>query len=841
MLLRPPTPVARSKRHAFRASQHGFLADGLAFDERAYLQAYPDVHTVVERGVLASGLEHYQRYGRWEGRSYPERQGFAALVARFLFWLEALLRVLESHFRPWDLTLRLLAEGVHPRVPLGGPLGMQNYRKGPWRSELPWYATGYVLAELVIESPEESTVWLAQPLSVDGEPLGELQTLQCKASRMAKRVLRIPPEARHIEWRQAGDEKAWIGSFQLKPISDRTAARMVKKRLSRPDAGESPRVPRRARAHEHLDILWAAYQNTFPFLGRPPYAWWIQCRELAYTRSLDARAAQSVAQLPAELLFSILVPIYDTDPTLLRACLDAIVGQSYPHWEACLVDDASTHPEVREVLLEYTERDPRFRAHFRKRNGHISRTSQDALEMAKAEFVVLVDHDDELAPHALLLVAEALRDHPDALLLYSDEDKLDASGNRCEPHFKPDFDPDRLLGHNYIAHLLVARRSEVIERGGFRAGFEGSQDHDLVLRLVAGQPADRIVHVPEVLYHWRKHPGSTAAELASKPYALEAGRHAVAAFLGHQRLDARVDIDTQGQCLHVRWPLPPNPPRVSIIVPTRDGLPHVSKCIRSLLDNTDYPDFEIIVVDNGSRDEQTLRYLEHAAEDERVVVLRYDQPFNFSAINNFAAERVTGRVLAFVNDDVYAVEPGWLREMVSHALRPGVGCVGAKLLYPDGRIQHGGVVLGIGGIAGHAFKYSSGAGNGYYSKLRMAHTVSAVTGACLVIERHKFEQVGRFDEALTVALNDVDLCLRVRAGGYRNVLTPYAVLVHEESASRGSDETEATRERFAAERRILRERWGRQLTHDPYYSPHLSLEYEDFSLRTSYAEENSDS
>jgi GT2 family glycosyltransferase len=430
-------------------------------------------------------------------------------------------------------------------------------------------------------------------------------------------------------------------------------------------------------------------------------------------------------------------------------------------------------------------------------------------------------------------MAEKLRDHPDAVLVYSDEDKLDEAGNRCDPHFKPDFDPDRLLGHNYVAHLLVARRSEVIERGGFRVGFEGSQDHDLVLRLVAQRTADVVLHVPEVLYHWRKHERSTAAQLASKPYALEAGRRAVVSHLGQQRLDARVDFDEPGQSLRVRWALPPAPPRVSIIVPTRDGQPHLSRCIRTLLDFTDYPDFEILIVDNGSRDERTLRYLEHAEEDEHVVVWRDDRPFNFSRLNNFAVTKATGRVLAFVNDDIQATEPGWLREMVSNAIRPDIGAVGAKLLYPDGRIQHGGVVLGIGGIAGHAFKFSSGLGAGYFSKLRMTHTVSAVTAACMVIERRKFEQVGRFDEEhLQVAFNDVDLCLRLRQSGFRNLLAPHAVLVHQESASRGSDETVSNRERFAREQRIMRERWQKELDADPYYSPNLSNEFEDFSLRT---------
>jgi GT2 family glycosyltransferase len=271
---------------------------------------------------------------------------------------------------------------------------------------------------------------------------------------------------------------------------------------------------------------------------------------------------------------------------------------------------------------------------------------------------------------------------------------------------------------------------------------------------------------------------------------------------------------------------------VSIIVPTRDGQPLLSRCVRTLLDNTDYPDYEIIVVDHGSRDERTLRYLERAQEDERVVVLRQNAPFNFSALNNFAATKATGGVLAFVNDDIQAVETSWLREMVSHAIRPGVGCVGAKLLYPDGRIQHGGVVLGIGGIAGHAFKYSSGAGSGYFSKLRMAHTVSAVTAACMVVERRKFERVGGFDEQqLAVAFNDVDLCLRLGEAGYRSVLTPHAVLIHQESASRGSDEEESKRERFEREQRVMRDRWQRQLASDPYYSPHLTSEFEDFSLR----------
>lgn len=706
---------------------------------------------------------------------------------------------------------------------------MRNYRGGPWRAELPFFASGYAVVDLVIESPAESTTWVLQPLTLDGERVGEAQPLECKSSRLTKRVLRIPSAARRLELRQLETKVAWIGELKLKPLPERTALRMIERRLARPESGAPHLIRSQAAGTPHPDSSWRAYQNTFPLLEPPGYDWWVQRLEGPRMRAIDDALEERLALLPDRELFSVLVPVFDPDIELLRACLDSIIAQSYPDWEACLVDDASTNPAVRDLLREYADRDPRFRIHFRRKNGHISRTSQDALEMARGEFVGLLDHDDELARHALLLMAEALRDHPQAVVVYSDEDKLDASGMRCDPHFKPDFDLDRLLGHNYIAHLLVARRSEVLSRGGFRAGMEGSQDHDLVLRLVANQPSTAIIHLPEILYHWRKHARSTAQQLDSKPYALEAGRRAVLSYLVSERQDARVDLDLLGQCLRVRWAIPPNAPRVSIIVSARDGFALLSRCTRTLLDDTDYPNFELVVIDDGSRDPATLRYLDKVREDERVVVVRCPDAPNALALNNLAALKSTGLVLAFVSEAIQPVDAGWLREMVSHAIRPGVGAVGAKLLYPDGRIRHGGVVLDASGIAGPAFESRPGTDYGYFSKLRIAHTVSAVTAACLVVERRKFESVGRFDAEGLIAFGDVDLCLRLRAAGLRNVLTPHAVLTYRDSASNGTSTDE--QEHLARERQIMRERWEPQLRSDPYYNPHLTSERADYGLR----------
>ena len=535
--------------------------------------------------------------------------------------------------------------------------------------------------------------------------------------------------------------------------------------------------------------------------------------------ALDIRARE----LQNPPLISILLPVYNTPERWLRRCIESVLAQANPHWELCIADDASPAPHVQAVLQEYASRDQRIRVSRREQNGHISAASNTALDMATGEFVALLDHDDELRPHALLEMAQTIAKDPSLAFLYSDEDKIDAQGNRSQPYFKPDWNPDLLLSQNYLCHFSAIRTSLVREVGGFRAGFEGSQDHDLFLRCTEHLEACQIHHIPKVLYHWRAIPGSTALERQAKDYASSAGLKAVSEHILRSHAAASVQELPHGH-YRVTWSLPEPSPKVSIIVPTRDRLPLLQACVDSVLARTDYPDYQIVVVDNQSIEPSTLAYLAQIQAHPVVRVLRYDQPFNYSAINNWAVSQCNGTVLCLLNNDIEAIDAGWLTEMVSHACRPGVGAVGAMLYYPDRTIQHAGVILGIGGVANHAYAGRPAGYPGHGARALVVQNLSAVTGACLVVRRDAYEAVGGLDEHLKVAFNDIDFCLRLGRAGYRNVWTPFAELIHHESASRGNDDTPERRTRFVAEVDYMLQRWGKEIRRDPAYNPNLSLQ-----------------
>ena len=544
------------------------------------------------------------------------------------------------------------------------------------------------------------------------------------------------------------------------------------------------------------------------------------------------RIGRDIGALQNPPLLSILMPVYNPEPGELREAIESVLAQSYPHWELCIVDDASSASGVARVLREHAARDPRVRVHRRERNGHIAAASNDALAMAKGRFIGLLDQDDRLAPHALYHVAMAIDEQPDVGLIYSDEDKIDVNGRRYGHYFKPDFNPDLLRSHNMISHFGVYRRELVVELGGFREGFDGAQDYDLALRVVDRLERHQIRHLPRILYHWRAGAHSTAADPEAKPYALRAAIRAMEDHLRRNHLDARVaESDLFPGTLRVRYALPAEPPLVSIIIPTRNARRLVEQCIGSIRQQTRYPNYEILLVDNGSDDPAALAAFERLAA-EGVRVLPYPHPFNYSAINNFAAGKARGELLAFVNNDIEVIAPDWLDEMVALALRPGTGAVGARLWYPDDRLQHGGVVLGLGGVAGHAMKYLPKGDPGYCARALLRQNYSAVTAACLVVRRVLFEEVDGFDEThLAVAFNDVDLCLRLREVGYDNVWTPWAELYHHESLSRGAEDTPEKQRRFAKECEWMRQRWGELLDRDPAYNPNLTRAREDFSLK----------
>ncbi|UCE31983.1 MAG: glycosyltransferase, partial [Burkholderiales bacterium] len=518
----------------------------------------------------------------------------------------------------------------------------------------------------------------------------------------------------------------------------------------------------------------------------PEYAMWLAAEEAALA-GLIARAPQLVEAVAAPPKLSVLLPVHDTDPAMLEAAIDSVFAQAWPHWELCIVDDASTRAETVAVLARAAERSPQVRLATRTENGHIAVASNDALGLAGGEFVLLLDHDDLLAPHALLRMAQAIAAQPDADLLYSDEDKLDEHGLRCLPFFKPDWSPALALVQSYVGHLLCARRSLVEAVGGFRAGFEGSQDFDLVLRL--SERARRIVHLPEVLYHWRMHAASTAAGTGAKPYAHEAGRRAVAEHLARRYPEPfdRVD-DADHTFVYVpRFKLPADT-LVSIVIPTRDRLELLAPCVDSILARSSWQRLEILILDNGSREPATLDWLRSGpARDARIRVVAADMPFNWSRLNNLGAREARGQVLVFLNNDTEVVTPDWIERLAGWALLPDVGTVGARLHYPDGTIQHAGVVVGIGGWADHVFKGQRPEHwpSPYVSSL-IDRNVTAVTGACMAVARAHFEALDGFDEAFEICGSDVDIGLRAHRQGLQNVYVAEAVLLHHESKTRGA-------------------------------------------------------
>jgi len=520
---------------------------------------------------------------------------------------------------------------------------------------------------------------------------------------------------------------------------------------------------------------------------------------------------------------SILTPVYNTDERWLRKAIESVREQVYPNWELCVVNDGSDSVSVLAVLHEYAKLDPRIRVKHLERNEGISGASNQALEMATGEFVGLLDHDDELSADALFEIARVVNQDLSVDLVYSDEDKISPTGQRQDPFFKPDWSPDLLLSANYICHFSVFRRSLLLKVGGFHRGFEGSQDYDLILRV--SEYTSRISHIPRILYHWRMTSGSTAESVQAKPYAHQAGRKALEESLKRRGIRGHVDSVTTGRYA-VRYALL-QAFKVSIIIPVKNRGDLLKRCLVSIEQTPNTVDYEILIIDNQSDDPATLDYLRSL--DGKYRVLRYSHPFNYSRINNFAAKQAKGQYLLFLNNDVEVLSPEWLTAMLEHAQRPEVGVVGGKLLYPDGRIQHAGVTIGLGGVAGHLFAGIPDEVSRTYSYgmllANLQRNCGAVTGACMMMQKRLFHEIGGFEEALVVAFGDVDICLRVRKRGYLVVYTPRTLLTHLESASRGpghpmSDEI------------YMRTVWRKEIEEgDPYYNINLALDRHDCSLR----------
>ncbi|MEB8144321.1 glycosyltransferase family 2 protein [Enterococcus faecalis] len=554
---------------------------------------------------------------------------------------------------------------------------------------------------------------------------------------------------------------------------------------------------------------------------------------LARNEVLDIEAmTQEIATFHYQPKISIAMPVYNVEEKWLRLCIDSILNQVYTNWELCMADDASTDPNVKKILTEYQQLDERIRVVFREQNGHISEATNSALAIATGEFVALLDNDDELAINAFYEVVKVLNENPELDLIYSDEDKIDMDGNRSDPAFKPDWSPDLLLGTNYISHLGVYRRSILEEIGGFRKGYEGSQDYDLVLRFTEKTTKERIKHIPKVLYYWRMLPTSTAVDQGSKGYAFEAGLRAVQDALVRRGINGHATHGAANGLYDVYYDIE-SEKLVSIIIPTKNGYKDVQRCVSSIIEKTTYQNYEIIMADNGSTDPKMHElYAEFEQQlPGRFFVESIDIPFNFSTINNRAAKKAHGEYLLFLNNDTEVITENWVTLMVSFAQQERIGCVGAKLLYPNNTVQHAGVILGLGGVAGHGhYGYPHG-DLGYFGRLAINVNYSAVTAACLLMKKADFDAVGGFEEAFTVAFNDVDLCLKVQALGRDNVWLHEAELYHFESQTRGYDDKGKKKKRFEQEKVMMEEKWGPLIENDPFYNPNLTRDIPNFSLR----------
>lgn len=541
---------------------------------------------------------------------------------------------------------------------------------------------------------------------------------------------------------------------------------------------------------------------------------------------LDGQKKYQFSRTPK---ISIVVPTYNTPMNFLKPMIESVFNQTYSNWELC-VADGSTDDAVRVYLKSLISRDERVKVTFLEQNFGIAGNTNHGIDLATGEFTTLLDHDDTLSPFALYEVVKAINDHPEADMLYSDEDKLSFDGKyRVSPHFKPDWSPDTIRSYNYVTHLLVLKSDLLKSVGKIRSGFEGAQDFDLVLRV--GEKAKQIIHIPKVLYHWREHRNSTSANIDSKTYVTFSTQRAVADALERNDIKGRVFGGPFFGSARVVYPIQ-GKPLVSIIIPTKDEVETLKNCIGSIINRTTYSNYEVIIVDTGSLEQVTKDYYAALSSDERIRLMSWDKPFNYSAVNNFAAQSAKGEYLLFLNNDTEVQAAEWIESMLEFCQRDDVGAVGAKLFYPDFTIQHAGVILGIGGIAGHSHKSFPRQSDGYFGRLSVPTNLSAVTAACVMMPAKVFAQVGGFDEGYPLAFNDVDLCLRIREKGYLIVWTPYAQLVHYESKTRGYEDNPEKQARFKKEIERFEKKWSSVLVAgDPYYNVNLTLLHEDFSLK----------
>ena len=518
---------------------------------------------------------------------------------------------------------------------------------------------------------------------------------------------------------------------------------------------------------------------------------------------------------------SLVMPVYNVKAELLKECLDSILNQSYENFEICIADDCSTNEETIKTLKEYEKKyKDKIKLEFRTENGHISEATNTALKLADGEFIGLIDNDDILAKDALYEVAKVLNDNKKIDMIYSDEDKINLEGRRCDPHFKPDFSLDTLYSHNYICHFTVLRRSIVNKIGGFRKGYEGSQDYDLFLRFV--EETNNIYHIPKILYHWRMIPGSTSMEVNNKSYASQAGILALEDMLRRKNIKGKVENYYTSYIITYDVI---DKPLVSIIIPTRDRIEILKNCIDSIIEKTNYKNYEILVIDNGSTEEKSLEYFKQIEESNNIKVIRVDEPFNYSHLNNVGVENAKGEYIVLLNNDIEIISKNWLEVMLGYAMQEHIGAVGPKLLFANGKIQHAGVVLGVGvgHIANHAFYLEDSRAVAPAGRLIVPYNYSAVTGACIMVSKEKYQQVGGLEEKLAVNYNDIDFCLKLLDKGYYNVFLPQIELYHLESISRGKINNEEKQKQYEQEKEYMIKTWKNLLVNDKFYNVNYSI------------------
>ena len=557
-----------------------------------------------------------------------------------------------------------------------------------------------------------------------------------------------------------------------------------------------------------------------------PYGPWYE----AYVPDEAALEKQRHHHFEYSPLISVAVPAYRTPEKFLAQMIDSLLAQTYGNWELCIANGSPEDSAMKKVLEEYTKKDSRIRVSELTENKGIAGNTNAALEMAQGEFVGLLDHDDLLAPNALYEIVRALDEDRNLDAVYTDEDKVTTElDEHFQPHLKPDFNLDLLRSNNYICHFFVVRRYIVQKVGGFCQEFDGAQDHDFIFRCI--ETAEKVGHIPEILYHWRTHKASTADNPASKMYAFDAGKRAIEAHLKRTGTEGIVSHTPDLGFFRVKYPVQ-GQPLVSVIIPNKDEKETLKACIDSIREKTEYPNYEIIIVENNSTTDEIFQYYKELSQDPRIRLLRWKKEFNYSAINNYGVRHANGEYLLFLNNDVTVITPGWIKELLGVCQRPEVGAAGVKLIYPDNTIQHAGCVIGLGGIAGHMFVDMPANRTGYLHKASILQDMSAVTAACMMMKRTAFEEAGGFTEKLSVAFNDVDLCLKVRKNHKLIVYDPYVQLYHMESKTRGAEDNKEKVRRFQEEIEYMRCQWIDILKKgDPYYNKNLSLTKWNYSLR----------